>query len=145
MITQDDRGVDRQRIVLRAFDKCIDDLPVWIWIIWIPQFIAAVIKGRSESKTALEILKRIAREYPQSLYYYLKRFKHQSTSTQSAQGSIEGNLGYLQDIYDEIKRNEPILYECLELFSDFIPTLNVRKRGDFSLIFLDNSRRENDQ
>jgi len=123
MISQESQAGDRQRIVLKAFEKAIDDLPVWIWIIWIPQLLAAIIKGRSESKASLEILKKIAREYPQALYYYLKRFKHQNPS---AHGSIEANLAHLQEIYDEIKKNEPILFECLEVFSEFIPTLNVR-------------------
>lgn len=138
---------DRQRTVLKAFEKAVEDLPVWIWIIWIPQFLAAIIKNRPESKAALEVMKKIAKEYPQSLYYYLKRFKHQ-TAQPGHTGGIEGALSYFADIYEEMRKGEPILYEALELFSEFIPTLNLMvsflSLCTHSFFFLGHSRREND-
>ncbi len=75
------------------------------------------MKGRSDMQAAIEILKKVGKEYPQALYFYLKRLK-----ISSADGSFE----YFNSVYDEIKMSEPNLYECLELFSEFIKNLNVR-------------------
>jgi len=122
MLTYDDRQMDRQKTVLKQFEKAVEELPVWIWIIWIPQLLAAITKSRVEARASLEVLKKIAKEYPQALFYYLKRFKLQANTSHS---SSEVSAMNISDIFDEIKRTEPILYECLELFSDFIPTLNI--------------------
>lgn len=120
MLTYDERSVDRQRVVHVAFEKAVKDLPVWIWILWIPQFLAAIIKNRAESKAGLDVLRRIAKDYPQALYYYLRRFKHGGTTPH---GGFEATFG---ELYDEMRRSEPTMFECLEAFSEFIPSTNVR-------------------
>jgi len=117
MLTQD----DRQKTVQKAFDKLIDDLPVWIWILWIPQLLAAIIKNRQESNASFMILKRIAKEYPQVLYFYLKKFKATTTS----HSGFETISMYFGEVFESMKNSQPILFDALELFSDFILNLNV--------------------
>ncbi len=119
MITQDDRS----RTIKGAFEKLTKDLPVWIWIMWIPQLLAAIIKNRTESYSALEILKNIAKEYPQALYFYLKRFKQQNSSN----SGFENLSVSFSSVMEEMKKEHPILFDGLELFTDFVINININQ------------------
>ena len=56
--------------VNRAFARFHEHIPVWIWLMWIPQLLTALT--RAEGQSAKAILSKIARTYPQALYYTVR-------------------------------------------------------------------------
>ena len=55
--------------VLRTY---VDKLPSWLWLTWIPQLLQSL--QRVEGSITKDILTRIAKAYPQSVYYLLRRY-----------------------------------------------------------------------
>ncbi|KAK4791103.1 hypothetical protein SAY86_031516 [Trapa natans] len=53
----------------RIFDKCLDQIPRWVWLSWIPQLLLSL--QRTEAPHCKLVLLKIATWYPQALYYWL--------------------------------------------------------------------------
>lgn len=47
----------------RAFDKCLDQIPHWVWLSWIPQLLLSL--QRAEAPHCKLVLLKIATVYPQ--------------------------------------------------------------------------------
>ena len=58
--------------VNRAFARFHEHIPVWVWLMWIPQLLSSL--ARYEGQSAKQILSKIARTYPQALYYTVRCF-----------------------------------------------------------------------
>ncbi|KAI9104837.1 hypothetical protein DFS34DRAFT_691063 [Phlyctochytrium arcticum] len=61
---------DVEAHIANAFDEYKGEVPVWYWITFIPQLLASL--SNREAHQAKEILKKIAKQYPQSLYFQLR-------------------------------------------------------------------------
>ncbi|TPX61909.1 hypothetical protein PhCBS80983_g00781 [Powellomyces hirtus] len=61
---------DADNSITEAFDEYKGEMPIWYWITFIPQLLAAL--SSKEAPQAKEILKKIAKQYPQALYFQLR-------------------------------------------------------------------------
>ncbi len=67
MSNDDENGTIRE-----TFQNYGDRMPLWIWCVWIPQLLTALI--RDEASKVRSILLHISTVYPQALYYTLRAF-----------------------------------------------------------------------
>ncbi|XP_047320592.1 transformation/transcription domain-associated protein-like [Impatiens glandulifera] len=56
----------------RAFDKYLDQIPLWVWLSWIPQLLLSL--QRTEAPHCKLVLLKVATMYPQALYYWLRTY-----------------------------------------------------------------------
>ncbi|KAE8910303.1 hypothetical protein PF005_g1396 [Phytophthora fragariae] len=63
---------DRRGILIQAFETHGKQLPIWIWIIWIPQLLMAL--GRPEAPQIRGLLRGLSAKFPQALYYTMRAF-----------------------------------------------------------------------
>lgn len=61
---------DSEQKLVKTFDSFKGDTPVWYWITYIPQLLLDLSKP--EAPVAAALLKKIAKIYPQALYYQLR-------------------------------------------------------------------------
>ncbi len=62
---------DNERLA-KTFEKFNENLPLWIWINWIPQLLGSL--ARPEAPQAKSILLKLANTHPQALFYSLRAF-----------------------------------------------------------------------
>ncbi|KAJ1662695.1 transcription-associated protein 1, partial [Coemansia sp. RSA 25] len=72
LLSQDDAGGN----VCAAFDSYKSEMPTWYWIAFIPQLLAGL--DAPFGRQAQQILLRIAKQYPQALYYALRTAREES-------------------------------------------------------------------
>ena len=53
--------------VIKAFETGMDAVPVWAWLLWLPQLLVAL--DRPQAHTYQHLLRRMAVAYPQALFY----------------------------------------------------------------------------
>ncbi|KAG6977183.1 hypothetical protein JG688_00000598 [Phytophthora aleatoria] len=63
---------DRRGVLIQAFETHGKQLPIWIWIIWIPQLLMAL--GRPEAPQIRGLLRGLSAKFPQALYYTMRAF-----------------------------------------------------------------------
>jgi hypothetical protein len=63
---------DEKGTVCSTFQLYGDRMPLWIWIVWIPQLLTALV--RREAAKVRSIMLHLATVYPQALYYTLRAF-----------------------------------------------------------------------
>ncbi|KAF4320466.1 hypothetical protein BBO99_00002617 [Phytophthora kernoviae] len=63
---------DRRGVLIQAFESHGKQLPIWIWIIWIPQLLMAL--GRPEAPQIRGLLRGLSAKFPQALYYTMRAF-----------------------------------------------------------------------
>lgn len=51
----------------KAFEQCSEEVPPNCWLMWIPQLLSSI--SRPEATEVMPVLRRIARAYPQVLFY----------------------------------------------------------------------------
>ncbi|XVE87428.1 hypothetical protein DITRI_Ditri18aG0116500 [Diplodiscus trichospermus] len=56
----------------KSFKKCLDQIPHWVWLSWIPQLLLSL--QRTEAPHCKLVLLKIATVYPQALYYWLRTY-----------------------------------------------------------------------
>ncbi|KAI7902282.1 uncharacterized protein BX663DRAFT_552217 [Cokeromyces recurvatus] len=66
---------DENGTVSRAFEGYKGDWPIWYWITFIPQLLMGL--HQREAKHARAILMRIAKQFPQALYFQLRTAKEE--------------------------------------------------------------------
>lgn len=76
------------------FDKYLDNIPLWIWIFWIPQLFD-LIKSPTHKYFTMNILKKMSLIYPQYIYYPLM------TLLSPDKDKLDPEL---KDNYDELRR-----------------------------------------
>ncbi|KAJ2306623.1 transcription-associated protein 1, partial [Coemansia sp. RSA 2610] len=72
LLSQDDANGS----VCAAFDAYNGEMPTWYWIALVPQLLAGL--DAPYSRQAQQILLRIAKQYPQALYYALRTAREES-------------------------------------------------------------------
>ncbi|CAH0477213.1 unnamed protein product [Peronospora belbahrii] len=94
---------DRHGALIQAFETHGKQLPIWIWIIWIPQLLMAL--GRPEAPQIRGLLRGLSAKFPQALYYTMRAFflenrdialmlanqQHPSTAASSTDTSLSAN------------------------------------------------------
>ncbi|RLN91504.1 hypothetical protein BBJ28_00006450 [Nothophytophthora sp. Chile5] len=63
---------DQRGVLIQAFETHGKQLPIWIWIIWIPQLLMAL--GRPEAPQIRGLLRGVSAKFPQALYYTMRAF-----------------------------------------------------------------------
>ena len=84
---------DADRTLVKTFDSFKGDTPVWYWITFIPQLILDLSK--SEAPIAAQLLKKIAKQYPQALYFQLRTARedmHAAKRQQEAKEAKEKDM-----------------------------------------------------
>ena len=61
---------DSEATLAKTFEDYKGDIPIWYWITFIPQLISGL--SRQEAKIARTVLVKLAKGYPQALYYHLR-------------------------------------------------------------------------
>lgn len=74
---------DAKGTIASGFDDYKGDTPVWYWITFIPQLIAGL--GYKEAPKVHEILLKIAKTYPQALYFQLRTNREDMAAIKKAQ------------------------------------------------------------
>ena len=57
---------------MQAFAKYSEFVAPWIWLQWIPQLLTSL--ARPEGQTVKGVLAKVAKQYPQSIYYTIRAF-----------------------------------------------------------------------
>ncbi|KAL3681984.1 hypothetical protein R1sor_000006 [Riccia sorocarpa] len=58
--------------VSKAFEKYGDQIPLWVWLMWIPQLLLSL--QRPEAASCKNVLLKLAAHFPQALYYWLRTY-----------------------------------------------------------------------
>ena len=61
---------DAEHTLAKTFDSFRGETPVWYWITFIPQLLSDL--SRAEAPIAAQLLKKLAKQYPQALYFQLR-------------------------------------------------------------------------
>ncbi|KDO32636.1 hypothetical protein SPRG_19413 [Saprolegnia parasitica CBS 223.65] len=59
-------------VLIQAFEAHGKQLPIWIWIIWIPQLLMSLC--RPEAPQIRNLLRGLSAKFPQALYYTMRAF-----------------------------------------------------------------------
>jgi transformation/transcription domain-associated protein len=78
---------DANGTLQQAFSEFKGETPVWYWITFIPQLLTGL--GHKEAPTAHGILAKIAKAFPQSLYFQLRTNREDMLAIKKAQESKE--------------------------------------------------------
>ena len=66
----------------KVFGDHCDGVPLWEWLPWLPQLLCHL--PNEEGKQVQHVLLRVARAYPQALYYPLRTYVAEGPQTGSA-------------------------------------------------------------
>lgn len=58
--------------IIKVFDRYASSLPLWVWILWVPQLLTSL--SRVEGNYMFKLLVEIARAYPQAVYCTIRAF-----------------------------------------------------------------------
>lgn len=103
----------------RAFDDFRGEVPVWYWLTFIPQLLAAL--GYREAKLTRQVLVRIAKSYPQALHFQLRTTREDlATQARVRDDAPPPALEHVDEIMGILKTAYPLLALLLELIVDQI-------------------------
>lgn len=81
---------DEKGNLAHAFEAHGKQLPIWIWIVWIPQLLTAL--SRPEAPQVRGLLRGVAAKFPQALYYTMRAFLLEKREfPANEQGNIESD------------------------------------------------------
>lgn len=83
---------DSEGSLAKVFEDYKGDIPIWYWITFIPQLLAGV--SRPEARIVKTILNKLAKVYPQALYYSLRTAREDN---QAIKKSLEAREKALKD------------------------------------------------
>ncbi|KAJ2217296.1 transcription-associated protein 1, partial [Coemansia sp. RSA 518] len=117
--------------VCAAFDAYTGEMPTWYWIALVPQLLAGL--DASYSRQSQQILLRIAKQYPQALYYALRTAREESliqrrqqtpaaeSSTADAATAGQGQpVPAIDELMPKLKTAHPLLTLSMEAMIDQI-------------------------
>ncbi|KAJ2497905.1 transcription-associated protein 1 [Coemansia sp. RSA 1972] len=117
--------------VCAAFDAYTGEMPTWYWIALVPQLLAGL--DASYSRQSQQILLRIAKQYPQALYYALRTAREESliqrrqqtpaaeSSTADATTAGQGQpVPAIDELMPKLKTAHPLLTLSMEAMIDQI-------------------------
>nr|NP_595777.1 SAGA complex phosphatidylinositol pseudokinase Tra1 [Schizosaccharomyces pombe]Q9HFE8.1 RecName: Full=Transcription-associated protein 1 [Schizosaccharomyces pombe 972h-]CAC08542.1 SAGA complex phosphatidylinositol pseudokinase Tra1 [Schizosaccharomyces pombe] len=102
---------DSAGTIVKAFESYKGDIPVWHWLTFIPQLLNSLSKG--DTKCAPVVLKKIAKSYPQALFFTLRTAREDIAQVKRTEMAA-----WKSNTTDENKRNEDIL----SIQSNFLST-----------------------
>ncbi|KAJ1749129.1 transcription-associated protein 1 [Coemansia sp. RSA 1821] len=126
LLSQDDANGN----VCSAFDAYNGEMPTWFWIGLVPQLLAGL--DAPYSRQSQQILLRIAKQYPQSLYYALRTAREESLvqRRQQSTSSADSNSGdtaaqnqpssAIDELMPKLKTAHPLLTLSMEAMIDQI-------------------------
>ena len=91
--------------ISKAFDDFKGDTPVWYWIIYIPQLLTSL--SHREARLARNVLMKIAKLYPQSLYFLLRTSREDMTAIKKQQDQRQGKINKAKQQSPNIKQGSP--------------------------------------
>ncbi|KAF2841297.1 hypothetical protein M501DRAFT_1000466 [Patellaria atrata CBS 101060] len=98
---------DSNRTLASAFEAFKGDTPIWYWITWIPQLLGSL--SRQEAPIARVILGKLAKTYPQALFFQLRTTRedmHVIRKQQEAKEAKEKRQKQVQGTPD-VKQSSP--------------------------------------
>jgi hypothetical protein len=63
-------------VISKIFEKYAEALPLWIWLLWIPQLLSSL--PRVEGLVLKKILEKLGMVYPQALYFGVRAYYFKS-------------------------------------------------------------------
>lgn len=104
----------------QTFEKRATTLPSWMWLPWIPQLLTSLY--RRECTAAKSILMRLARDYPQAVYYplrvfYLERRDIDRTrlgASSNSQPQTQASVFHAEELVTALRRSHACLWSYLE-------------------------------
>lgn len=58
--------------VIQSFENFASRLPLWVWLLWVPQLLSSL--ARFEGEQVYNLLREVSRFYPQAVYYTVRAF-----------------------------------------------------------------------
>lgn len=84
-------SLDENGVISAAFEQYKGEMPVWYWITYIPQLLTSL--SHKEARLARTILFKIAKNYPQALYFLLRTCKEDYQLIKKQQTASQANRG----------------------------------------------------
>ncbi|GAA5832957.1 hypothetical protein JCM3766R1_000374 [Sporobolomyces carnicolor] len=132
---------DANDTIAKAFENYKGEVPSWYWITFVPQLLLA-LSGQREARYFRVILVKIAKAYPQAVFYHLRttrdeftiarrQLMYQQRAAAAANGDTNANpnelppgaqdrypVEYIQEILNILKTAFPLLALSLEMVTD---------------------------
>lgn len=88
LLSFDEPSTEKSKIpdfpIHRVAEKCIGDIPAWMWIPWYQQLFSMIQRRECEQTLSKTILKSILVQFPQSAFHTLRSFVHDLRDLQVA-------------------------------------------------------------
>lgn len=123
-------GEASENTTINVFSQYAKDIPVWVWIYWIPQLFANLSRSNPERNAARSILKNISYLYPQPLFLYYHRFSErlggvdEPKSDRELVAVLEDLSGGMRSIEREAQKLECITMILNELERKVLASFN---------------------
>ncbi|KAL9615129.1 MAG: hypothetical protein Q9167_000447 [Letrouitia subvulpina] len=91
--------------ISQAFEEFKGETPVWYWITFIPQLLTSL--SHREAKLSRTVLVKIAKLYPQSLYFLLRTNREDMLAIKKQQDQKQERLNRQKQQSPNVKQNSP--------------------------------------
>jgi len=85
---------DAENKISRAFEEFKGETPVWYWIVFIPQLLTSL--SRREARLSRAVLVKIAKIYPQALYFLLRTNREDMLAIKKQQDQKQDKMNKLK-------------------------------------------------
>lgn len=106
-------------VLCQTLESRGNDLPVWVWLPWIPQLLSSLC--RIEGPSIKTILSRLVKAYPQAVYYSLRAFylerrdvERSKGVTSSSPGQHMSSVACAEEMMSTLRRSHASLWSSLE-------------------------------
>ena len=91
--------------ISRAFDEFKGETPVWYWITFIPQLLTSL--GHREARLARNVLMKLAKLYPQSLYFLLRTSREDMLAIKKQNDQRQEKINRAKQQSPNVKQGSP--------------------------------------
>ncbi|KAK4919206.1 hypothetical protein LTR28_013043, partial [Elasticomyces elasticus] len=98
---------DAQGQVAKAFEDYRGETPVWYWITFIPQLLNNLSRTAGEARIARELLAKLAKTYPQALYFQLRTSREDMHAIKKVQEAKEQKERAVRQAAEAAKQGSP--------------------------------------
>lgn len=88
-----------------AFEDFKGDTPIWYWITFIPQLLTSL--NHREARLTRNVLVKIAKAYPQALYFLLRTTREDMLSIKKAQDQKQAKMNMAKQASPNVKQGSP--------------------------------------
>lgn len=96
---------DAENRISRAFEDFKGDTPVWYWITFIPQLLTSL--SHREARLSRAVLVKIAKIYPQALYFLLRTNREDMLAIKKQQDQKQERLNKAKQSSPAVKQGSP--------------------------------------